>query len=160
MTLSDTALIVLTGAAKRDDRLVPRRTDVPPVVDVNACRALVKHGLIEMIRAPLGATDIVTVREDDSPMVFVIADAGFRALSLEPPASAKSTTAAGAPTVAQTGTDAEAATESAAPADAPVVAPEAVGEGSRPRSPVRAGAAQARLRFWRRGMTRPIVKRI
>jgi hypothetical protein len=42
MKLSDTALIVLNGAAGRDDRLVPRRGDTPPVVGVNVCRALIK----------------------------------------------------------------------------------------------------------------------
>src|SRR5271167_355547 len=89
MKLSDTALIVLNSAAGRDDRLVPRRSSVPPVADVNACRALVKQGLVQVVRAPLGATNIVTVREDDCPMAFVIADAGFRALNLEPPGSAE-----------------------------------------------------------------------
>jgi hypothetical protein len=65
MKLSDTALIVLNSAAARDDRLVPRRTSAPTVADVNACRALVKQGLVVVVRSPLGATDIVTVREDD-----------------------------------------------------------------------------------------------
>ena len=89
MKLSDTALIVLNSAAARDDRLVPRRGSVPPVADVNTCRALVKQGLVEVVRSPLGATDIVTVREDEHPMAFVIADAGFRALNLDPPGSAE-----------------------------------------------------------------------
>ena len=73
MKLSDTALIVLNGAAGRDDRLVPRRTSVAPVADVNACRALVKQGIVEVVRASTGVSGIVTVREDDSMMAFVIA---------------------------------------------------------------------------------------
>ena len=103
MKLSDTALIVLNNAAGRDDRLVPRRASVPPVADVNACRALVKQRLVEVVRAPLGATDIVTVREGDIPMAFVIADAGFRALNLDPPPSAETaaTDAATAPHAAE-----------------------------------------------------------
>ena len=89
MKLSDTALIVLNSASGRDDRLVPRRSSVPPVADVNACRALVKLGLAEMVRAPAGVSAIVPVREDDCPMAFVIADAGFRALNLEPSGTAE-----------------------------------------------------------------------
>jgi hypothetical protein len=87
MKLSDTALIVLGGAAQRDDRLVPRRSTVPPVVDVNACRALVKQDFVEVVRAPAGISDIVTVREDDGPVAFVISDAGFRALNLDQPSA-------------------------------------------------------------------------
>jgi hypothetical protein len=103
MKLSDTALIVLNSAAGRDDRLVPRRTSVLQVADINACRSLVKLGLIEVVRAPLGAIDIVTVREDDNPMAFVIADAGFRALNLVPPGNFETvgTDAATAPHTAE-----------------------------------------------------------
>jgi hypothetical protein len=87
MKLSDISLIVITGASQREDRLVPRRTNAPPVVDVNVCRALVKQGLVEMVRAPVGVADVVTVREDDSPIAFVISDAGFMALNLNLPGS-------------------------------------------------------------------------
>jgi hypothetical protein len=124
MKLSDTALTVLNGAAGRDDRLVPRRTDAPPVVDVNACRALVKQGVLEVVRAPLDAADIVTVREDDCPLGFVIADAGFRVLNLDPPGSAE-TAATGAPAAPCVMTDGDAGHKSAggdnAVADAPAV---------------------------------------
>jgi hypothetical protein len=90
-----------------NDRLVPRSASAPPVADVNACRAMVKQGLVGVVRAPAGATDIVTAREDDSPMAFVIADAGCRALNLEPPGSKTAATdAAAAP---HTGEDGEAA---------------------------------------------------
>jgi len=62
MKLSDTALIVLNSAAGRDDRLVPRRSSVPPVADVNACRALVKQGLAEVVRAGVDAARYRVVR--------------------------------------------------------------------------------------------------
>ena len=105
MNLSDTALIVLNGAAGRDDRLEPRRNSVPPVVDVNACRALVKHGLLEIVRAPVDAADIVMLREDDSPMAFVISDAGFHAISLTLPGAAPETTPTDVPTEQHAATD-------------------------------------------------------
>ncbi len=88
MTLSETALTLLNAAAHRDDRLVPRRANVPPIADINVSRALVKQGLLAIVRAPANATDVVTVREDDCLMAFLIADEGFRAVNLDPPASA------------------------------------------------------------------------
>lgn len=116
MKLCDTSLIVLSGAAGRDDRLVPRRASVPPVADINACRALVKQGLVEVVCAPLGVTDIVAVREDDSSMGFVIADAGFRALNLDPAGSA-GTAATDAATAPYTADDGEAAHDTATPGE-------------------------------------------
>ena len=172
MKLSETALIVLNGAAGRDDRLTPRRTSVPPVVDVNACRALVKQGLVEMVRAPAGVSDIVTVREDDSPMAFVISDAGFRALNLEPPGRAETaaTDATTAPhtgeddeaahdavtaceaatdaaTTPHTGADAEVGPNVAAAADAPDAAPVVPADASPARTTLRQAAA-ALLAAW------------
>ena len=125
MKLSDTALIVLNSASGRDDRLVPRRSSVPPVADVNACRALVKLGLAEMVRAPAGVSAIVPVREDDCPMAFVIADAGFRALNLEPSGTAE--TAAHEADTASPGGNEDAVPRSAVPvgmtaADTPTAA--------------------------------------
>ena len=87
MKLSETARIVLQGAAQREDRLIPRRSAVPKVADVNVSRALVKQGLVEIIRAPANVSDVVIVREGDCAMAFLIADAGFRAINLNPPSS-------------------------------------------------------------------------
>jgi hypothetical protein len=168
MKLSDTALIVLNGAAGRDDRLVPRRTSVPPVADVNACRALVKPGLVEVVRAPAGAREIVTVREDDSPMAFVITDAGFRALNLDPPGSAETAATAPhtaeddeaahdavpageaateAPTAPHTGTEAAEGPNVAAVPDATDAAPVAPADASPARTTLRQAAA-AVLAAW------------
>ena len=87
MKLSETARIVLQGAAQREDRLIPRRSAVPKVADVNVSRALVKQGLVEIIRAPANVSDVVIVGEGDCALAFLIADAGFRAINLNPPSS-------------------------------------------------------------------------
>ena len=86
MKLSDTALIVLGNAASREDRMVPRRPKSPPIVDINACRALVKTGLMETTSLPRAdGADLVTVKEDDRPIGFRITDAGFHAVNQTPP---------------------------------------------------------------------------
>jgi len=142
MKLSDTSLIVFNGAAQREDRLVPRRTNASPVVDVNVCRALVKQGLVEIVRAPAGIADIVTVREDDSPMAFVISDAGFRALNLDPPGSVD-TAGQEASTASHTAAHADPAHDATPAANAPVAVPVA----PRARTTLRE-AATALLAAW------------
>ena len=146
MKLSDTALIVLNAAAQRNDRLVPRRAKAPPVVDVNVCRALVKQGLIEMVLMPPGATDLVTVREDDTPMAFLVADAGFRAINLDPPGSGE-TLVTEASTTPHVATDAEVAQEAAAVADALDTAAQPPTNGATARTNLRQAAA-AVLAVW------------
>ena len=91
MKLSETARALsckAQGAAQREDRLVPRRPAVPTVADVDLSPGvLVKQGLVEIIRAPADVSDVVIVREGDCGMAFLIADAGFRAINLNPPSS-------------------------------------------------------------------------
>ena len=137
MKLTDTAPIVLNAAAQRDDRLVPRGPSAAPVVDVNVCRPLVKQGLIAMVRMPPLATDLVTVREDDDAMAFLLADAGFRAINLDPPGATPQTTATDALTAPHVAMDDEVAQEAAAIADALDAAPAAPIAGTTARWRVR-----------------------
>jgi hypothetical protein len=106
MKLSDTALIVLGNAANREDRMVPRRPKSPPIVDTNACRALVKTGLMETTSLPGGGrVNLVTVKEDDRPMGFRITDAGFHAINQTPPGATQETPPTDATTAPHAPTD-------------------------------------------------------
>ena len=85
MKLSQTAQIILSSTAQHGDRLVRRRPKALPVVDLNICRALVKQGLLEVVHTPTDTPGLVSVREAGNPIAYIIADAGYRVLNLEPP---------------------------------------------------------------------------
>ena len=151
MKLSDTALIVLGNAANRDDRMVPRRPKSPPIVDINACRALVKTGLMEATSSPRDVgTHLVTVKEDDRLTGFRITDAGFHAISLTPPGAAPETLPTDTPTEPHAAADDTMAQEGVAVADAPdtePVAPTAVDAPPRIKNSLRE-AARLVLNAW------------
>ena len=151
MKLSDTPLIVLGNAASREDRMVPRRPKSPPIVDINACRALVKTGLMETTSLQhADGADLVTVKEDDRPIGFRITDAGFHAINQTPPGAGPETPTTSATTAPHVATGDPVAQEAATVADAldaAPVAPTTAAAPSRTKITLR-DAVQVLLNAW------------
>ena len=80
MKLSDTALIVLSGAAGRDDGMVPRRPKIPPAVDINACRSLEKKKLLKGVRAKVRTDDLLHAQDGEQLVSFRITALGRNAI--------------------------------------------------------------------------------
>ena len=86
MTLSATAMALLSKAAEHKDRLGEPPAKLPAAARNAVLRSLIKQGLLAELPASQEATDMVWRRAEDSAYISArITDAGFRALNLDPP---------------------------------------------------------------------------
>lgn len=118
MTLSDTAMALLSKAARREDRLVEPPAKLPVAARNAVFRSLIKQGLLAEVPALREAIDMAWRRDDEAAYVSArITDAGLRALNLDLPETA-------ACTVGQAGKPMNAATDGREAADAASQAPD------------------------------------
>lgn len=83
--LSETALVILNGAAADPKGLVPNQGQKMNAPQQNVVRSLLKQSLLIELPWNAGLGHEAWRRDDDGAFVLKITDEGFRALNIDPP---------------------------------------------------------------------------